>query len=73
LYFIANLHIILRIYFIILFILIIYLALRQYRFYAYNLKIIMYIIYMKNTQFSKYIDAVLTQYSTGSISKEVAM
>ena len=28
---------------------------------------------MKNTQFSKYIDAVLTQYSAGSISKEVAM
>lgn len=28
---------------------------------------------MENTQFSKYIDAVLTQYSAGSISKEVAM
>jgi hypothetical protein len=28
---------------------------------------------MKNTQFSKYIDAVLTQYNAGSISKEVAM
>lgn len=27
---------------------------------------------MENTQFSKYIDAVLTQYSAGSISKEVA-
>lgn len=28
---------------------------------------------MKNTQFSKYIDAVLTQYNAGSISEEVAM
>jgi hypothetical protein len=49
----------------------IYLILRQYWFYAYNLKIIIY--NMENTQFSKYIDAVLTQYSAGSISKEVAI
>lgn len=28
---------------------------------------------MENTQFSKYIDAVLTQYNTGGISKEIAM
>lgn len=28
---------------------------------------------MENTQFSKYIDAVLTQYNAGNISKEIAM
>lgn len=50
----------------------IYLILRQYWFYAYNLK--NYNIHnMENTQFSKYIDAVLTQYNSGNISKEIAM